>query len=187
MIRLPVAPDRWSLEYQRQINAAVEKAINDLTASSDQRLSTQNHEAAKATKVVRVESVSGVATFDARLSNVFRIVLTEDTLISNPDSMLDGQVINIIIKQDATGGWTPTFGDKYRWVNKVDPVPTTDPNATDLISMQYDLDSDEFDASYLPNFGTGGTAGSGGAGYYEPILDFNGDILVDDAFNVITE
>ena len=153
MIRLPVAPDRWSLDYQRQINAAIEQAINDLYASSDQRLVTQQHEASKATKSRRVTPSAGIITIDARLSNVFNVTLDQDAELQFPDGMLDGQVINIKIKQDATGGWALTFAAGYTFINQTAPTPSTAANAIDLMSMQYDEESDTLLVSYLTDFG----------------------------------
>lgn len=156
-VKLPVEAN-WTPEYQRRLNAQVEQAINSLLGSSDQRLATQQHAAAKATREIALTVGDGaVVTPDARLSNVYRLTLTGDVEIANPQGVLSGQTINIHLKQDATGGRNATFGDKWKFTNKITPTLTQDANAKDMLSCQLDEESGDMHCSFLPNFGAGDT------------------------------
>lgn len=159
-LKLPVEV-RWTEDYQRRLNAAIEQALNALRESSDQRLVTQEHAAGKATRIVTMSASAGTVTPDGRQSNVQEYVLTGNITLANPDSPLKGQVINLVLVQDGTGGRTATFGTKYKFVTGAVPTLTTAANGVDLISMQYVESLDIWLCSFLPDFtGTGTGWGS---------------------------
>lgn len=75
---------------------------------------------------------------DASLSNNFKLVLATNATLSNPTNATDGMVVNIRIKQDATGSRTLAYGSAYKWPGGTAPVLSTAANAVDLLSMYYD-------------------------------------------------
>lgn len=71
-------------------------------------------------------------------SNVHRLVLTENIDMDAPINPLSGQVINLILKQDGTGGHTVTWNAIYKFPSGTDPTITSAASAVDVITMQYD-------------------------------------------------
>ena len=79
---------------------------------------------------------------DASLSNTYYVVLGGNRTLDNPTNPSDGQVINVRIRQDATGSRTLAYGTKYWFPGGTDPVLSTAANAVDLMSCQYDATLD---------------------------------------------
>src|SRR5574337_920082 len=75
---------------------------------------------------------------DASLSNNFKLILGVNATLANPTNATDGMVVNIRIKQDATGSRTLAYGTAYKWPGGTAPVLSTAANAVDLLSMYYD-------------------------------------------------
>ena len=75
---------------------------------------------------------------NAALSNNFTVVLGGNRTLDNPTNPASGQVINIRIRQDATGTRTLAFGTAYWFPGGTDPTLSTAANAVDLMSCQYD-------------------------------------------------
>jgi hypothetical protein len=80
----------------------------------------------------------GTIAVDASLSNNFKLVLGTNATLSNPTNPTDGMVVNIRVKQDATGSRTLAYGSAYKWPAGSVPALSTAANAVDLISMYYD-------------------------------------------------
>jgi hypothetical protein len=75
---------------------------------------------------------------DCSRSNVFRVTLT--TNMSSPpvlSNMADGQSVNILLQQDATGNRTALWPSSFKWVNGTPGVLSTAPNALDLLVATY--------------------------------------------------
>lgn len=79
---------------------------------------------------------------DASLNDNFRVTLGGNRTLANPTNLVNGQVINIRIKQDATGSRTLAYGTKYKFPGGTAPVLTTTANAYDFMSCQYDSTDD---------------------------------------------
>ena len=77
-------------------------------------------------------------TPNAALSNNFRWVIGGNRTLANPTNPSDGQVINIKIKQDATGGRTITWGSAYKFPNGAAPALSSAANAVDVLTGWYD-------------------------------------------------
>jgi hypothetical protein len=75
---------------------------------------------------------------DASLSNNFKLVLGVNATLANPTNPTDGMVVNIRIRQDATGSRTLAYGTAYKWPGGAAGVLSTAANAVDLLSMYYD-------------------------------------------------
>jgi hypothetical protein len=80
----------------------------------------------------------GVYTPNACNSNVHRILLNQDVTIGIPTQPLDGQVMNIIIVQDGTGGKTVTWNPVFKWPQGLPFAQSLAANAVDVYTMQYD-------------------------------------------------
>lgn len=138
----------------------LDKALNpDVGAYAYDRLRWPNqHEAGKGTAAVALTPVAGVVTLDTFLSNVFELDLTENVTFADSPGMFSGQVVNTLIRQNATGGWTADFGPMWTFVNRVDPTITPDANATDMLSCQWDATRSKWRCALQPNYGTGYTS-----------------------------
>ena len=89
-------------------------------------------------------------------SNVHKIILTDDLTINKPTAPvngLSGQVINFIIKQDTVGNWTVTWDSVYKFPNQTAIVISTDADAVDIVSCQYDSDDDVWYCAHNTDFG----------------------------------
>jgi hypothetical protein len=137
------------------------------------------HAAGKGTEGFIVPLVAGVFTIDCEESNVFEIVLTQNATIASPINPIKGQTINVLIKQDATGGRTVTWGGDWTFFNGI-PTLSTEAYATDMISCQWDDTALKWRCSFLTGF-TAGVVGTGvpytlsnigtGAGVYKQTVD----------------
>jgi Concanavalin A-like lectin/glucanases superfamily len=148
----------WATQEEVDAGAPRYKAVDPETGAYayDRFRWTGQHAAGKGTTSVVVSPVAGVATIDCALSNVFELTLTVATTeLANPANMLNGQTINIHLRQDATGGRLMTFGTAWTFVNGIDPVMSADPLAVDLLSCQWDATSAKMRCAFLPDFGSG--------------------------------
>lgn len=122
------------------------------------------HSAGKGTRTVTLTDAATI-TVDCKLSNVFRVTLGGNRTLAAPTNPYDGQVINIKLNQDGTGGRTLAWSSAFRFVSGYTPVLSTAANARDLASMQWDEADGKWDVSFLPDFtGTGTGTGSGPPG-----------------------
>ena len=65
-------------------------------------------------------------------------MLTENITINAPINALSGQVMNFIIKQNGTGGYTVTWNSIFKFPGATVPTITATANAVDVVTMQYD-------------------------------------------------
>ncbi len=92
----------------------------------------------QATLMADVAVDSAHAQINCCESNVFRLVLTENTTLLAPNNPLSGQVINIILKQGGSGGYTVSWPANFLWGGGVEPTLSTSVGAKDMITAQYD-------------------------------------------------
>lgn len=88
----------------------------------------------------KVVALSDGATIliDASLANNFRVTLGGNRTLGNPLNLIDGQVFNVRILQDGTGGRTLAYGSMFKFPGGTAPVLSTSANALDFMSCQYD-------------------------------------------------
>jgi hypothetical protein len=143
------------------------------------------HEAGKATAAVPLIPDTGVVTVDGLLSNVFELILNEDVEFANPVNPINGQTVNIYIRQNAIGGFNGTFGTQWSFVNKIDPIFTQDANAVDILSCAWDVTLGSMRCVHLPNYGSGETEIPGAAELLFNNVGAGAEIIRDvDGFNV---
>lgn len=152
----------WATCVEADAGTVTDKAINPEVGacSYDRKRVWGQHAAGKGTEMVALAIVAGVATIDCHLSNVFEIELTSNITMAAPTNPVDGQVINVILRQDATGGRTITWNAAWAFFGGT-PTLSTDPGATDLISCQYDSTL----SLWLVSFLSGASVSSGGLPY----------------------
>jgi hypothetical protein len=116
-------------------------------AAYDRKATAAAHTAGKSTARVVLTPSAGSVTPNLALGNVFNVgtgtppVLTGNVTINNPTGPLSGQAICFILKQDATGGRTITWGAKYKFATGSASLVTT-ANAINKVVFQYDIETD---------------------------------------------
>ena len=87
-------------------------------------------------------------SIDADLSNNFQVTLGGNRTIANPTNMRKGGVINLVVRQDATGTRTVTWGSKWDFGAAGTPVLSTAANKVDFVSAYYNATSDKLFAAF---------------------------------------
>jgi len=123
------------------------------------------------TKTVAVTPIpltwASTITINATQSINFRVTLGGATLFANPTGLVDGQRINLRIKQ-STGGHTATWGSKWKWPLDTAPVLSTAANAVDWAKGIYTAADDVIEMDFTKGFASVVSGGGGGTG---PVLD----------------
>ena len=108
------------------------------------------------TKGQTVEEVTltdaATVTPDMEDGNVFTWTIEADRTLDNPDNMDGGTVITIIVKQDATGGRTITYGAKWLFPNGIDKDPADGANEYSVITGLYSATYDVIIANIAKDF-----------------------------------
>ena len=79
---------------------------------------------------------------DAALSNVFKIILDQDSTLANPTNLTHGMNLQWLVYQDGTGGWTLGYDSKFEWLVGSPPTITAAASARNVVSCVYDADID---------------------------------------------
>lgn len=104
-----------------------------------------------ATPFVADTIASNVLTINCEDSNCFTVTMNANVTtltLSNPD---DGQTINVILTQDATGGRTMTWPDAFLWADADEQALSTGAFAQDLLVATYRSANSSWYASLLKN------------------------------------
>jgi hypothetical protein len=135
-----------------------DKVINPKVGacSYDRKRVWGQHEAGKGTETVLLTPAAGIVTIDGQLSNVFYLELGANvTEFANPVNPINGQTVNIHLRQDVAGGRViESWGDQWKFTNKINPELSTEPNAIDLLSCQWNEIDSIMQCSFLPNYGS---------------------------------
>lgn len=86
-------------------------------------------------------------TLDFAKSTIQRCTLTGNVTLANPSNLIDGMIVNVRLKQDATGGRTVTPGSKWKLPSGT--AFSTAANKVDWISGIYSSDDDVIDCGVL--------------------------------------
>ena len=80
---------------------------------------------------------------------------------SGPNGQLSGQQIQVAVTQNGSGGMVPSWPSGVLWPNGVQPVFSTTPNATDLVSLTYTNVGGTLVwlGSWEPDYGAAGSTG----------------------------
>ena len=79
---------------------------------------------------------SGAAiAWDLDLNQVATVVLDQNAALANPANARNGGTYIVIVKQDATGSRTLTFGTSYKFPGGTAPVLSTAANAVDVLTF----------------------------------------------------
>lgn len=148
----------WATCEEADAGVVETKAINPKVGacSYDRKRRWGQHEAGKGTRTVNLTDAASV-TLDCHTSNVFLLLLGGNRTLLEFENPIDGQVIKLRMKQDATGGRTLAFPANVRWIAGAAPTLSTAPNAVDVAYLGYDEGDDVWEGSFLPDFTGSGT------------------------------
>ena len=148
----------WATRIETDQGILTDKALNpDVGAYAYDRFRyVGQHAAGKGTATVELASnVLGTVEVNGALSNVFELLMDRNIYFDDPINPVNGQTINIRLKQDETGNWGATFSPAWEFVNKIDPTLTSTPGAKDMLSCQWNETDGLMQCSFLPNYGAG--------------------------------
>jgi len=77
-------------------------------------------------------------TPDFNDSNNMVVTLAGNRTMANPSNLKDGASYTIIVKQDATGSRTLSFGTAFKWAGGTAPTLSTGANAVDILTFVSD-------------------------------------------------
>ena len=89
------------------------------------------------TAPVAGSSTGGVLTLDMTESNVFTSTLTENVTTLTLSNPAQGQTVNILFTQDATGSRTMAWPGSFKWPGGTASVLSTNPSSVDLLVVSY--------------------------------------------------
>lgn len=114
----------------------------NITYETPDLLQTQNlFKKGNSTNTANAVVSGGAVTLDCSESNVFKIKLNQNIIMNAPTNPKSGQVINIIFKQNTSGGSSVTsFNSVFKFPSGSSPILTTSSNAKDMMSCQYDVE-----------------------------------------------
>ena len=82
-------------------------------------------------------SVGGALTLDTTQSNVFTVSMTENVTTMTLNNPAQGQTVNILFTQDATGNRTIIWPADFKWPGGTAETLSTNSNAVDLLVITY--------------------------------------------------
>jgi hypothetical protein len=80
-----------------------------------------------------------------------QVTLAGNRALANPTGMKAGGTYYLIIRQDATGNRTLTYGSAYKFANTTAPILTTTANAVDILT--FISDGTNMYGVHTPNLG----------------------------------
>ena len=72
------------------------------------------------------------------MAQVATVTLGGNRTLANPTNIVDGGSYRLVVKQDATGGRTLTFGSAYKWPGGSVPILSTGASAVDVLVFTAD-------------------------------------------------
>ena len=84
---------------------------------------------------ITTDTDATTVTFDCGLSNWHSVTLAGDRTLALANVVV-GQLVTIVLVQDATGSRTVTWFSTVKWAGELPPTLTTTPAATDVFSIK---------------------------------------------------
>jgi len=76
--------------------------------------------------------------WDVSSNQVSSVTLSGNRALANPTNLVDGATYILIVKQDATGSRTLSYGTAYKWPGGTAPTLTTTASAVDILTFVSD-------------------------------------------------
>ena len=128
------------------------KGVVELATSSEVNTGTDAARAVTPATLYSTQTLTDGASiaWDVSLGVMATVTLTDNRALANPTNLVNGASYILIVKQDATGGRTLSYGDKYLFPDGIEPVLSTGANAVDMIAFL--SDGTNMYGSFLGNF-----------------------------------
>jgi hypothetical protein len=85
--------------------------------------------------IIELPDAATIGT-DGSEGNIFRVTIAGSRAFANPTNLVDGATYMWIIKEDSTGGYTPTFGSVFDFATP--PAWNTAADAVNIVSGVYE-------------------------------------------------
>jgi hypothetical protein len=76
--------------------------------------------------------------WDLSLGVFTQVTLEGNRTLANPTNLINGCSYILLVKQDAVGNRTLSFGNAYKFPEGIAPTMSTDPNVVDIITFLCD-------------------------------------------------
>jgi hypothetical protein len=83
-------------------------------------------------------STAGSITWTGLESNLFEIILTEDSVLQNATTPISNATYQFLVKQDVSGLWTLGYGNLFKFKGGQAPAIDLNPNSKNLLTCIYD-------------------------------------------------
>lgn len=92
-------------------------------------------------------------TIDATVANVFYLPMDGTVILSNPTGLVDGQYLELILKQGVTGSMTiNSWGTMWKFPGGLKPTLSTEAGAIDVIKGRYQASSSSILCTFEKGF-----------------------------------
>jgi hypothetical protein len=85
-----------------------------------------------------LSSTAGSIAWTGAESNLYEIILTEDSTLQNASSPVNNATYQFIVKQDNTGLWSLSFGNLFKFKGGQSPSMDLNANSKNLLTCIYD-------------------------------------------------
>ena len=109
-------------------SAKVDTASVAVLGTAQQYTRTHNFSATTLTDAASI-------AWDASLNQVASVTLTASRALANPTNMTNGAVYILIVKQNATGGFTLSYGANYKWPAAATPTITSTASSASILTF----------------------------------------------------
>jgi hypothetical protein len=109
-------------------SAKVDTASVAVLGTAQQYTRTHNFSATTLTDAASI-------LWDASQNQVASVTLTASRALANPTNMTNGAVYILIVKQNATGGFTLSYGANYKWPAAATPTITSTASSASILTF----------------------------------------------------
>jgi len=120
-----------AVTYAKIASAAEASILATNKSTANEYTKAQNFDATTLTDAASI-------SWDASNNQVTSVTLTDNRTLANPTNTVDGGTYVVIVKQDATGGRTLSFGSNFKWPGGTAPTLSTAANAVDVLTFVCD-------------------------------------------------
>lgn len=123
------------------LNASTtQKGVVELATSTEVNTGTDTARAVTPATLYTTQTLTDGANIDWNLSAgvMATVTLGGNRTLNNPTNLVNGASYILIVKQDAGGSKTLSFGSAYKFPGGTDPVLSTAANAIDIIAFLSD-------------------------------------------------
>lgn len=132
--------------------SATQKGVVELATDAEVNAGEDTTRAVTPASLYTTQTLTDAASiaWNLSLGAMATVTLADNRALANPTNLVNGASYILIIKQDATGSKTLSFGSTYKFSGGTDPTLSTGANAVDVIA--FISDGTSLYGSFLGNF-----------------------------------